>query len=41
MTQWLQAIVHDRPLSPDARVAAELVAETLIGQRLFWEATRK
>lgn len=28
-------------LTPDARVAGEWLAETLIGQRMWWEAWRK
>jgi hypothetical protein len=28
-------------MTQDGRVAGEFLAETLIGQRLFWEAWRK
>jgi hypothetical protein len=33
--------VHDRELTPAAQVAAELLAETLIGHRMLLEALRK
>jgi hypothetical protein len=38
---WLRSIMTGAPLTEDARIVAELTAETLIGQRQFWEFLRK
>jgi hypothetical protein len=41
LTEWLSHCARGTELTNDGRVAAEYVAETVIGQRLFWEALRE